>query len=109
MQTHSMLGWAIVEQALFEPEICDVVRHHHERYDGNGYPDHLQMQQIPLAARVVTLCDNYEALISRRTYREAYSPAFARTYMQAGKGIQFDPDLTDLFFSQVISEKVKDT
>jgi len=102
MRRHTELGWALVEQAGFEPVICEIVRYHHERYDGNGYPDHLPHQQIPLAARIVGICDTYEALTSRRTYRDAYSPSFAKTYMQSDTGKLFDPELLDLFFSQVI-------
>lgn len=104
MRLHAIYGWAIVEQAGFESTICDVVRHHHERYDGNGYPDQLSLQQIPVSARIVCICDTYEALVSRRSYREAYSPSFARNFIRSGNGTYFDPHLVDLFFEQVIKE-----
>lgn len=105
MRLHAMYGWAIVEQAGFESVICDIVRHHHERYDGNGYPDRLPNQQIPLAARIVSICDAYQALTSRRSYRDAYSASFARNFMQSDRGQFFDPRLLDLFLEKVIKEK----
>jgi putative two-component system response regulator len=104
LRTHTSIGWAIVDQAGFEPTICEIVRHHHERFDGNGYPDGLPHQAIPLTARLVAICDVYSALISPRSYRSAYSPEFARSYVQAGKGSAFDPRLVELFFAQVIVE-----
>jgi putative nucleotidyltransferase with HDIG domain len=104
MRLHAMYGWAIVEQSGFEPLICDVVRHHHERYDGNGYPDRLAGQQIPLAARIVGVCDTYEALVSQRSYRDAFSPSVARWMVESGQGTLFDPHLVDLFFAKVVPE-----
>ena len=70
IQTHSPLGWAIVHEAGYEQTIQDVVRHHHERMDGSGYPDGLMGEEIPLAARIVAICDVYEALTNRRPYRD---------------------------------------
>ena len=102
MRLHAMLGWALVEQAGFDPVICEIVRYHHECYDGNGYPDRLQGENIPLAARIVAICDSYEALTNPRTYRSAFSASFAQTFMQSGKSRAFDPHLVDLFFLKVI-------
>jgi len=105
MQMHTTLGWAMVEQAGFDTVICEIVRHHHERYDGNGYPDRLKFQQIPIGARIVGICDTYEAMTSPRSYREAFSHAFVMAYMQKDKGKAFDGRLVDLFFQQVIPLK----
>lgn len=102
VQTHTTLGWAAVDQAEFDPGICDIVRHHHERYDGNGYPDGLQQEQISLGARIVRITDTYAALIGHRSYRNAYSPTFAKSYIQAGKSTEFDARLVDVFFGSVI-------
>jgi HD-GYP domain-containing protein (c-di-GMP phosphodiesterase class II) len=102
MRQHTTLGWALVESAGFDPAICEIVRHHHECYDGNGYPDHLAGESIPLAARIVSICDSYEALTHPRTYRSAFSPSFARTFMETGRGHAYDPGLMDLFFEKVI-------
>jgi len=102
MRRHTEFGWVIVDRANFEPMICEIVRHHHERYDGNGYPDRLQQQQIPLAARIVGVCDMYQSMISDRAYRKAFTPTFARNFMESEKGRAFDPQLLDLFFSKVL-------
>lgn len=104
VRTHTTIGWAILDQAGFEPEIREIVRSHHERFDGNGYPDGLMGEDIPLVARIVAICDVYAALTSRRPYRTAYSPAFAKSFIQTGKGLAFDPQLVDLFFGKVVTD-----
>lgn len=104
VQQHTVLGWASVDQAGYEPSICEIVRSHHERYDGNGYPDGLAGESIPLGARIVRVADCYAALISPRVYRSAYSPPFAKSYLQAGRGAEFDGHLVDLFFELVVSD-----
>lgn len=103
MRLHAMYGWVIVEKSGFEPVICDVVRYHHERYDGNGYPDRLQAEDIPLAARIVSICDVYQSLVSQRAYRTAYTSHFACSYMLSESGKAFDASLLDLFFEKVLS------
>lgn len=72
-------------------------RHHHERYDGHGYPDGLAGAEIPLDARVIAVCDAYEAMTSDRAYRAACSCAEARARLQEGAGTQFDPDCVSAF------------
>lgn len=74
-----------------------VVRHHHERWDGNGYPDGLLGEEIPLSARVMAVADVYDALRSRRPYKEAYSHDTARRIVEEERGKQFDPDVVDAF------------
>lgn len=101
MKLHTTLGWEIVQQAGCDPVILDVVRHHHERMDGKGYPDGLIGAEIPLPAKMTTICDVYEALISPRPYRAAYSHNFAMAFIQKDKGTIFDPQLVDLFFAKV--------
>ena len=105
MRMHTTLGWAVLEQSGFEHEICEIVRNHHERYDGNGYPDRLQFQQISIGVRIVSICDVYGALVSPRTYRDAFTPAFAKSFIQSQKGKAFDARLVDLFFDQAIPLK----
>lgn len=76
-----------------------VVRHHHERWDGKGYPDGLAGETIPLGARVVALADVYDALLSRRVYKDAWSPEDARQYVLSQAGAQFDPMVVEAFRS----------
>jgi HD-GYP domain-containing protein (c-di-GMP phosphodiesterase class II) len=72
--------------------IAHIVRHHHERYDGGGYPDGLTDGHIPLASRVIAACDAYGAMVSDRPYRPALTPHRAVEELRHGAGSQFDPD-----------------
>jgi HD-GYP domain-containing protein (c-di-GMP phosphodiesterase class II) len=71
--------------------VARIVRHHHERYDGSGYPDGLAGNEIPLASRIIATCDAYGAMVSDRPYRRALSPAHALSELRDGAGAQFDP------------------
>jgi putative nucleotidyltransferase with HDIG domain len=72
--------------------IARIVRHHHERYDGEGYPDGLKGEEIPLASRIITVCDAYGAMVSDRPYRRAMPHNRALAELRDGAGEQFDPD-----------------
>ena len=76
---------------------ADIARHHHERFDGEGYPDGLAGSNIPLSARLVAICDVYDALRSRRSYKPALSHSTAMQVMTKVSGGQFDPDLLQVF------------
>ncbi len=78
---------------------CDIALHHHERWDGSGYPFGLHAQAIPLAARIVALADVYDALTSERPYKPAYDHALARKLILGQAGAHFDPDLVEAFMS----------
>ncbi|WP_189072488.1 HD domain-containing phosphohydrolase [Deinococcus sedimenti] len=98
VERHAPLGAALVARIPFlDPEAQQVVRHHHERWDGRGYPDGLAGTQTPLLARVFALCDVYDALTSERPYKRAMSHAAALDVLREGRGTQFDPDLLDVF------------
>jgi HD-GYP domain-containing protein (c-di-GMP phosphodiesterase class II) len=75
--------------------VADIVLHHHEWYDGTGYPDGLKGEEIPLPARIVAAVDAYCAMITRRSYKEAYTEAHARQELIAGAGTQFDPAVVE--------------
>ncbi|WP_221089961.1 HD domain-containing phosphohydrolase [Deinococcus aquaedulcis] len=98
MEQHAPLGAELVARIPFlHPQAHEVVRHHHERWDGAGYPDRLGGEQIPLLARIFALCDVYDALTSVRPYKGAMSHEEAMTIILQGAGSQFDPQLTALF------------
>lgn len=78
-------------------DIADIVRSHHERYDGNGYPNKLKGDEIPLAGRIISIVDVFEALTSRRPYRQPMRPADALAYIKQNAGRQFDPALVGVF------------
>ena len=82
----------------FRP-IADVVRAHHERWDGQGYPLGLHTDEIPLMARIIAIVDVFEALTSERPYREPMGPEHALEYIRNGAGTQFDPRIVPLFES----------
>jgi diguanylate cyclase (GGDEF)-like protein len=90
MQAHATLGGEIVAAADLLEE-SRWVRHHHERYDGDGYPDQLAGENIPLESRIILACDSYEAMTSNRPYRKAPGHAFAIEELQRNSGTQFDP------------------
>jgi len=75
----------------------DIARHHHERWDGHGYPDGIFGSAIPLAARIVAVCDVYDAMTHDKAYRRALSGEEALAEMLRGRALQFDPKLIDLF------------
>ena len=88
---HAEIGAAILRHVDFLDEAMLIVRHHHERWDGSGYPDRLEGEQIPLAARVFAVADTLDALTTDRPYREKVSFAEARREILRGAGTQFDP------------------
>ena len=92
-----MTGWEIVRQVDFLGAASDVVRHHHERWDGDGYPDRLEGEGIPLTARVFAVADTFDALTTHRPYRPASPISEARALIAAERGTQFDPDVVDAF------------
>jgi ribonuclease P protein subunit RPR2 len=94
MQRHSVIGWEILREVDWLGDAKLVVRHHHERWDGTGYPDGLGGDEIPLAARVFAVADTLDALTTDRPYRRAASLADAREVIAAEAGAQFDPAIT---------------
>ena len=97
MEEHPIKGSEIIRGIGFLGEAAEVVRSHHERWDGTGYPDRLAGEQIPLAARVFALADVLDALTSDRPYRPASSLATARDMINAESGTQFDPRVVEAF------------
>jgi HD-GYP domain-containing protein (c-di-GMP phosphodiesterase class II) len=97
MARHPVIGWEIVREVEFLGEARDVVRSHHERWDGTGYPDELAGEAIPLAARVFALADTLDALTTARPYRRPSSFADAREIIRENSGTQFDPGIVEAF------------
>jgi putative two-component system response regulator len=107
MKTHAKLGSDIIEQAERDGRksvefltMAKAIAHwHHERWDGGGYPDGLAGDAIPIPARLMALADVFDALISRRVYKEPMSFDAARNVIAAGRDRQFDPDVVDAFLA----------
>lgn len=83
------------------PSVLECARYHHEKYDGTGYPTGKKGEEIPLYARIVALCDVYEALVSNRPYKEPALPSNAMEYIMASSGSHFDPALVECFVKEV--------
>jgi len=104
MRAHTTLGAMILEPIARYADIIPIVRHHHERWDGGGYPDHLAGEAIPYLARVLALADVYDALTSDRPYRAGMTPRKALSMIEAGLGTQFDPAIGRVFVEAMRSE-----
>ncbi len=104
VRTHPEMGERILSPIIHNPTVLAAIRSHHERYDGQGYPDGLVGEQIPLLARVLTIADCFDALTSSRAYRGAMPPAQAAQVIRAGFGAQFDPTLMAAFERFVVEE-----
>lgn len=96
MRTHTLIGDRLLEPLDILAEARAVVRHHHERWDGNGYPDRLEGEEIPLEARIVAVADAVEAMSGPRVYRPALAPEAVVHELQRGRGTQWDPALVDV-------------
>ncbi len=97
IEKHPVTGWEIIREIDFLGEAKMVVRHHHERWDGGGYPDGLRGDDIPVLARVFAVADTLDALTTDRPYRPATTFDAARAIIQAASGSQFDPDVVATF------------
>ena len=107
MQQHPVTGSEIVRDIDFLGAARDVIRSHHERWDGAGYPDNLAGEDIPLYARVFAVADTLDALTTRRPYREASSIEEARATIDLASGTHFDPDVVEAF-REMPDEKIEE-
>lgn len=95
MCTHVRVGRDLVARVPALARVAEVVLHHHEAYDGSGYPDGLKGEQIPLPSRIVAAADAYCAMTSKRSYKESYAEEHARSELLRCRGKQFDPAVVD--------------
>src|SRR5205807_4051945 len=103
VKEHTEIGAAILEPVGFPWPVVETVRHHHERWDGNGYPRGLKGAAIPLPARILAVADVYDSLTTGRPYRPAISHDQAVQTLLAESGSHFDPDVLRAF-TQVVDE-----
>jgi putative nucleotidyltransferase with HDIG domain len=106
IREHPVHGESILKPVIELAQITKIVRHHHERYDGTGYPDKLKGLEIPLGARIMAVADTYDAITSRRPYRGEESHHFALKEIIRCSGLQFDPEVVQ-HFMEVAKEIVR--
>jgi putative two-component system response regulator len=105
MRLHPLIGERICEPLATASQFSAIVRHHHERWDGEGYPDGLRAERIPMGARIVALVDAFDAIIHDRPYRPARTVEEALDELRRESGSQFDPDLVPLFLPLIEREQ----
>jgi HD-GYP domain-containing protein (c-di-GMP phosphodiesterase class II) len=108
MRAHVRVGHDLLRNVPVLEPVADVVLHHHERYDGDGYPDGLRGDEIPLPARIVAVVDAFCAMVTRRSYKEAYTEEQARDEIRRCAGSQFDPRVVDVFLQVLDTPAAED-
>lgn len=101
IKQHPVLGEKILQSITEFPKLMTGAKFHHERYDGRGYPDGLSGEDIPTEARIIAVADAYDAMSSRRSYRDVLPQAQVRAEIEKGKGTQFDPVFADIMLKMI--------
>ena len=101
IKNHPSIGAHILSSATIFKDIIPIVKHHHERYDGHGYPSQLAGENIPYLARITAVADTFDAMTSKRSYRDALSLETVISEFERCKGTQFDPKIADVFLDMI--------
>ena len=107
MKTHVTNSIEMIHHLPNMDYVIPAVLAHHERYDGKGYPRGLEGEGIPLLGRILAVCDSYDAITSKRSYKEALSKEYAIAELERNKGTQFDPVLADAFVKLIREGKIE--
>lgn len=105
IKKHPVIGYEILKNITEMPGIGQGARWHHERYGGGGYPDGIKGEEIPVYARIIGVADAYDAMTSKRSYRDVLSQEYVRSEIEKGKGTQFDPVFADIMLSMIDEDK----
>lgn len=106
VKKHVELGVSYLEQKHFNGELVKIIKHHHERFDGAGYPDGLSGKKIPYLSRILAVCDSFDAMIYGRHYKKPINKETAIKEVLSNSGSQFDPEIVDAFISQFAKKEV---
>ena len=104
MKLHTVIGASIFDMSGIFKNIVPIIKHHHERYDGKGYPDKLKGDNIPFFSRLLSICDSFDAMVSKRSYKETKPIDYALSEIKKYSGKQFDPKLANTFL-ELYNEK----
>jgi HD-GYP domain-containing protein (c-di-GMP phosphodiesterase class II) len=107
VEQHPILGTELLESIEHAPSVRDAVLHHHENYDGTGYPNKLAGDEIPLLARILRVADSFRALISHRPYQKKYTVGEALDILKHRSGSFFDPKIVSVF-TDIVVKKTED-
>ena len=105
IRNHPVMGEEILKNITEFPRLSTGARCHHERFDGKGYPDGISGDQIPIEARIISIADAYDAMSSRREYRDVLPQQVVRVEMEKGRGTQFDPKYLDIMLQMIDEDK----
>lgn len=107
IKKHPTIGADILSNDTIFSNVLPVVKYHHERYDGNGYPENLKGEDIPYLARITAIADSFDAMTSKRTYRDSLPLDVVKSEIKRCKGSQFDPNYADAFLDILNNEYSK--
>lgn len=108
MKTHSEIGYNILKNNEGLYDIARIILSHHERYDGNGYPDGLSGTAIPLGARIISVADAFDAMVTKRSYKDTFTIPQAIKEIEDKSGTQFDPEIAKVFLEILRNPKKLD-
>ena len=106
MKNHSQYGYEILEDLDIFKEDLNIIKHHHERYDGNGYPDGLSGEEIPIGSRILAICDAYDVMSTGRVYKPALTKKEIIAEFEKCSGKQFDPEYAEMMIELIIEEQI---
>ncbi len=101
IKNHPTIGTHILSNATIFKDTLPIVKHHHERYDGNGYPDKLKGEEIPYLARITAVADAFDAMTSKRSYRDSLDLEYVKSEIKNNIGTQFDPLIAKVFLDLI--------
>lgn len=107
IQTHPLISHQIIAKMKGLKNIAEIAKHHHEKVDGSGYPEHLSNSEIPLISKIIAIADTYDALTSDRVYRDKLKPEQALEYIQKNVDTAFEKELVEAFFDLIKNEKLE--
>ncbi|MCE5313486.1 MAG: diguanylate cyclase [Armatimonadota bacterium] len=105
MRNHTTIGAMILERVTYPWNVADMVRHHHEKYDGSGYPDHLRGEEIPIGSRIIAVAEVYDSLVSPRCYKDGWPHERTVEHIEKLSGEHFDPAVVSAFLE--VADKVE--